>query len=68
MNKDKFDTLMHIVFLTIFTLVIVVVHGLININNDNVDLLAELSGKAGVECQVKTNSCWHVTFKKIIMK
>ena len=68
MSKDKFDTLMHMVFLTIFTLVAVVVHGLININNSNVDLLAEMSGKAGVECQVKTNSCWCVTFKKIIMK
>lgn len=66
MNEDKFNTLMHMVFLTIFTLVIVVVHGLININNSNVDLLAEMSGKAGVECQVKTNSFWYVTVKKIV--
>ena len=66
MSKDKFDTLMHMVFLTIFTLVAVVVHSLIKINNSNVDLLTKLSDKAGIECQVKTNSFGHVTVKKIV--
>ena len=66
MNEDKFNNFMHMVFLTIFTLVAVVVHGLIDINNRNVDLLTEMSGKAGIECQVKTNSFWYVTVKKIV--
>ena len=66
MNEDKFNNFMHMVFLTIFTLVAVVVHSLIKINNSNVDLLTKLSDKAGVECQVKTNSFWHVTVKKIV--
>ena len=47
-------------------LVAVVVHGLIKVNNSNVDLLTELSDKAGVECQVKTNSFLYVTVKKIV--
>ena len=66
MNEDKFNNFMHMVFLTIFTLVAVVVHSLIKINNNNVDLLTKLSDKAGIECQVKTNSFWHVTVKKIV--
>lgn len=66
MNEDKFNNFMHMVFLTIFTLVAVVVHSLIKINNSNVDLLTKLSDKAGIECQVKTNSFWYVTVKKIV--
>ena len=66
MNEDKFNALMHMLYLVIFTAVLVVVHNMIKVNNDNVDLLTELSDKAGVECHVKTNSLLYLTVKKIV--
>ena len=36
-DNVKFNNLMHMIFLTIFTLIAIVLHNIIEINNDNVD-------------------------------
>ena len=61
-----FNNLMHMIFLTIFTLIAIVLHKAIETNNDNVDKIAQIANKVGIECQVKTNNVLYVTVKKIV--
>ena len=65
-NDVTFNNLMHMIFLTIFTLIAIVLHKAIETNNDNVDKIAQIANKAGIECQVKTNNVLYVTVKKIV--
>ena len=63
-DNVKFNNLMHMIFLTIFTLIAIVLHNIIEINNDNVDKIVQIADKADIEYQVKTNSIFGMTVKK----
>ena len=65
-DNVKFNNLMHMIFLTIFTLIAIVLHNIIEINNDNVDKIVQIADKVGVECQVKTNNFLYVTVKTFV--
>lgn len=65
-DNVKFNNLMHMIFLTIFTLIAIVFHNIIEINNDYVDKIVQIANKAGTECKVKTISIFGITFKKIV--
>ena len=65
-DNVKFNNLMHMIFLTIFTLIAIVFHNIIEINNDNVDKIVQIADKVGIECKVKTISIFGVTVKKIV--
>ena len=67
-DNVKFNNLMHMIFLTIFTSIAIVLYNVIKINNDIVDKIAQIADKAGVECQVQTNSTFYMTVKKIKKK
>ena len=66
MSDTKFNNLMYSMFLIIFTILLVVIHGLIDMNNKNVDKISEISNKADVSCEVKTNQFLHLNIHKIV--
>ena len=66
MSDTKFNNLMHSMFLIIFTILLVVIHGFIDANNKNVDKISEISNKADVSCEVKTNQFLYLTVHKIV--
>ena len=66
MSDTKFNNLMYSMFLVIFTILLVVIHGLIDMNNKNVDKISEISNKADVSCEVKTNQFLHLNIHKIV--
>lgn len=66
MSDTKFNNLMHSMFLIIFTILLVVIHGLIDMNNKNMDKISEISKKANVSCEVKTNQFLHLNIHKIV--
>ena len=66
MSDTKFNNLMYSMFLIIFTILLVVIHGLIDMNNKNVDKISEISKKANVSCEVKTNQFLHLNIHKIV--
>ena len=66
MSDTKFNNLMYSMFLIIFTILLVVIHGLIDMNNKNVDKISEISNKADVSCEVKTNQFLYITIHKIV--
>ena len=66
MSDTKFNSLMHIVFIVLFTLILCIFHAILDTNNKNVDKISEISNKVDVLCEVKTNQFLHVTIHKII--
>lgn len=57
---------MPIMFIIIFTLILVVFYKLINRNNTMVDKIAEISNKIDVPCEVQTNHVLWLTGHKIV--
>lgn len=66
MSDTKFNNLMYSMFLIIFTILLVVIHGFLDMNNKNVDKISEISNKADVSCEVKTNQFLYLTIHKIV--
>ena len=66
MSDTKFNNLMYSMFLIIFTILLSVIHGLIDMDNKNVDKISEISNKANVPCEVKTNQFLFITVHKIV--
>ena len=66
MSGTNFNFIMNMIFIVLFTLILGVFIGLIDMNNKNVDKISEISKKANVSCEVKTNQCLHVTVNKIV--
>lgn len=66
MSDTKFNNLMYSMFLIIFTILLGVIHGLIDMDNKNVDKISEISNKANVSCEVKTNQFLFITVHKIV--
>ena len=66
MSDTNFNYLMHIIFIVLFTFLIGVFHNILDMNNENVDKINELSNKVNVPCEVKTNQFLHVTVHKIV--
>ena len=66
MTEKQCDFLQHVIFTVIFTLIFIIICKLIAINNTNVDTIAQLADRAGVECQVKTNNCLFAEVHKIV--
>ena len=66
MSDTNINFIMNIVFTVLFTLILVIVHGFIDANNKNVDKISEISNKADVSCEVKTNQFLYLTVHKIV--
>lgn len=66
MSDTNFNFIINIIFIVLFTLILGVFIGLIDMNTKNVDKINEISNKVGVPCEVKTNQCLHVTAHKIV--
>ena len=66
MSDTRFIFLMLIIFTILFTLILGVFIGLIDMNNKNVDKINEISNKVGVPCEVKTNQFLYLTVHKIV--
>ena len=66
MSDTKFNSLMHIVFIVLFTLILCIFHAIIDMNNKNTDKISEISNKVDVLCEVKTNQFLHVNIHKIV--
>ena len=57
---------MIIIFTILFTLILGAFIGLIDMNTKNVDKINEISNKANVSCEVKTNQFLYLTVHKIV--
>lgn len=66
MSDTKYNFLMNMYFLVLFTIILGAFIGLIDMNNKNVDKINELSNKVNVTCEVKTNQVLHLTLHKIV--
>ena len=66
MSDTKFNNLMHIVFIVLFTLILYIFHAILDMNNKNADKISEISNKVDVLCEVRTNQFLHVTTHKIV--
>lgn len=66
MSDIKFNNLMHIMFFGMFTILLVIIYGLTDMNNKNVDKISEISNKIDVSCEVKTNQFLYLTIHKIV--
>ena len=66
MSDTNFNSIMNMIFIVLFTLILVIVHGFIDANNKNVDKISEISNKADVSCEVKTNQFLYLTVHKIV--
>ena len=66
MSDTRFIFLMITLFTVLFTLILIIVHGFLDMNNKNVDKISEISNKADVSCEVKTNQFLYLTVHKIV--
>ena len=66
MSDTRFIFLMIIIFTILFTLILGAFIGLIDMNTKNVDKINEISNKANVSCEVKTNQFLYLTVHKIV--
>ena len=66
MSDTRFICLMITIFTVLYTLIVGSIIVLIDTNTENVDKISEISNKANVSCDVKTNQCLHVTVNKIV--
>ena len=66
MSNTKFGYLMNIIFIILFTILLGVIQGILDMNNKTVDKISEISNKADVSCVVKTNMFLYTTVHKIV--
>ena len=66
MSDTDFNFIMNMIFIVLFTLILGWFIGLMEMNTKNVDKICEISNKAGVSCEVKTNQFLYVTVHKIV--
>ena len=66
MSDTKYNFLMNMCFLVLFTLILGAFIGLIDMNTKNVDKINEISNKVGVPCEVNTNQCLFTPLHKIV--
>ena len=66
MSDTKYNFLMNMCFLVLFTLILGSFIGLIDMNTMNVDKISEISNKVGIPCEVKTNQFLYITVHKIV--
>ena len=66
MSYTNFNFIMNMIFIVLFTLILGCFIGLMEMNNKNVDKISEISNKADVSCEVKTNQFLYVTVHKIV--
>ena len=64
MSDTRFIFLMIMILTVLHILGSIII--LINMNTKNVDKISEISNKANVSCEIKTNQCLHVTDHKIV--
>lgn len=64
--SEKQNLIFHAVNAVLFILLLIIIHK--SISNDNLitDKIVEISDKAGVECNVKTNKFLHVEVHKLL--
>ena len=66
MSDTNFNSIMNMIFIVLFTLILGAFIGLIDMNTKNVDKISEISNKANVSCEVKTNQFLYLTVHKIV--
>ena len=66
MSDTNFNFIMNMTFLVLFTLILGGFIGLMEMNTKNVDKICEISNKAEVPCEVKTNQFLYITVHKIV--
>lgn len=66
MSDTNFNFIMNMIFIVLFTLILGGFIGLIDMNTKNVDKINEISNKAEVSCEVKTNQFLYLTVHKIV--
>lgn len=66
MSDTNFNLILNIIFTVLFTLILGIVHGFLDMNTKNVDKISEISNKANVSCEVKTNQFLHLNIHKIV--
>ena len=66
MSGTNFNFIMNMIFLVLFTLILGVFIGLMEMNTKNVDKINEISIKTNVSCEVRTNQFLYITIHKIV--
>ena len=66
MSDTNFNFIMNMCFIVLFTIILCMFHAIISINNKNVDKISEISNKANVSCEVKTNQFLYINVHKIV--
>ena len=66
MSDTNFNFIMNMTFLVLLTLILGGFIGLMEMNTKNVDKISEISNKANVSCEVKTNQFLYITVHKIV--
>ena len=66
MSDTRFICLMIMIFTVLYTLIVGSIIVLIDTNTENVDKISEISNKANVSCEVKTNQFLYLTVHKIV--
>ena len=66
MSDTRFIFLMITLFTVLFTIMLGSIIVLIGMNTKNVDKISEISNKANVSCEVKTNQFLYITVHKIV--
>ena len=66
MSDTNFNFIINMIFIVLFTLILGAFIGLIDMNTKNVDKINEISNKAEVPCEVKTNQFLYITVHKIV--
>ena len=66
MSGTIFNFIMNMIFIVLFTLILGVFIGLMEMNTKNVDKINEISIKTNVSCEVKTNQFLYITIHKVV--
>ena len=66
MSDTNFNSIMNMIFIVLFTLILGTFIGLMEMNTKNVDKINEISNKAEVSCEVKTNQFLYLTAHNIV--
>ena len=66
MSYTNFNFIMNMIFIVLFTLILGVFIGLMEMNTKNVDKINEISIKTNVSCEVRTNQFLYITIHKIV--
>ena len=66
MSGTNYNFIMNMIFIVLFTLILGVFIGLMEMNTKNVDKINEISIKTNVSCEVRTNQFLYITIHKIV--